>query len=144
MLRDGVVDILEYQRRGRASACILQVIRSGSTRYDSHILDIDTLWTGVSLIVISSKAPRTPTNLRARIPLSTSASLIACLFHPDSTRRRKYDMRAARPSVFNERFSLIRHADSGSLFQISRRTSVFFRAPLFFPLVLIITPTTPL
>lgn len=56
MLRDGVVDILEYQRRGRASACILQVIRSGSTRYDSHILDIDTLWTGVSLIVISSKA----------------------------------------------------------------------------------------
>jgi hypothetical protein len=53
--RDGVVDTLEYQCRGGASACILPVIRSESTRYHSHILNIDTLWTDISLIVISSK-----------------------------------------------------------------------------------------
>ena len=40
---DGVVDILEYQCRGRASASILPVIRSGSTRHHSHVLNIDAL-----------------------------------------------------------------------------------------------------
>jgi hypothetical protein len=66
LLRGGVVDILEYQRRGGASACILPVIRSRSTHYHSHILNIDTLWTDINLIVISSKA-----------------------LAPDSTRKRK-------------------------------------------------------
>src|SRR5271156_5277523 len=89
MLMVAMVDILEYQPRGGASACVLPVIRGGSTRYHSHILNIDTLLTEINLTVISSKALAVRPIYAQGFPSPLQRPLLHVFFHPDSPRRRQ-------------------------------------------------------